>query len=172
MDKPAIFIPIFDYLVFETMDGLPTADEVAAAIVAASAETGAKPEAVAAGAAGNRYHPEVTRARAYAAFALRAVFEKCSAQSISKWCGSQSPAAHLSMLDIQLRAKALEWWDDKTFMRVISAVETQTKARTKYVATDHVTLRRPVAREVYDVTASLMGDPPRDRSALADRLDQ
>lgn len=121
--KKRIVIPIFDCVVIDKMDQPPTAMQIAAAIVAAAKETGANPEAVALGARGNRYHPDILRARAYAALALRACFEDFGKQSIARMVGASSWTTYIATLDEQMACGFLDWWDDKAFMRVVEAIE-------------------------------------------------
>lgn len=110
--------------VVEKID-MPTADEVARAIVAAARETGADPVAVAEGERGNRYHPEVLRCRAYAAIALRSQFEDARPTSIARMVGIWTPAtaySYLKILDEQRARGFLNWWDDAAFIRVVAAI--------------------------------------------------
>lgn len=106
---------------------MPTADEVARAIVAAARETGACPVAIAEGERGNRYHPEVLRCRAYAAIALRSQFEDAHPTSIAHMVGVWTTAtaySYLKTLDEQRARGLLNWWDDAAFMRVVAAIWT------------------------------------------------
>jgi hypothetical protein len=100
------------------------ADAVAAAIVAASRETGADPLRVASGQRDLVREPmahETSRARAYAALALREWFPTHQAMSIARVVGSQSPQVYLSVL--QRRKRTFKWWDEAAFWRVLGAVE-------------------------------------------------
>ena len=111
------------------MDVYPSADQVAIAIITASREVGADPIDVVLGngnagckEGGGTTQYAISRARAYAAFALRTVFTQCGAVAIGRMVGSRSPSGLLASLDAQMRNKSLRWWDDKVFMRVASSL--------------------------------------------------
>lgn len=105
----------------------PTADTIAVAIIAAAKETGADPIDVAVGVLATAgIHSgkiAVSRARAYAALALRAVLDNVPSKSIATWVASGSPAVYIGSIDFQIRNKQLKWWDNNAFMRVVEAVE-------------------------------------------------
>lgn len=100
----------------------PSADDVARAIIAAALETLADPEEIACRAKGNRYHPEILRGRAYAAWALFSVFPNCSKTSIARMVGANGAESYLSTLDEQMRRGFLSWWVDDAFQRVVDAI--------------------------------------------------
>ncbi len=157
----------------------PTADDVARAVVAACRETGADPEecvtgrVYCVGGAANKY--ALSRARVYAAFALDELFDECGSSSMSRMVGASSVTCHLSTARSQQRNGLLRWFDGAALERVKSAVRRPSAAcrglveynerRDEFDLPMH--MRRAVATAVADVTASLMGDPPRERSALA-----
>jgi len=105
---------------------MPTADEVAVAIIAAAKETGADPLAVA---SGERRRPgagglaEIGRARYYAAWALHQVFDGASLPSISRMVGAESPQNFLGNVKAQLNNGKLKWWNNGVAQRVIVAIE-------------------------------------------------
>jgi hypothetical protein len=134
LQKKTIVIPIFDCLVFDTMDVPPSADQVAAAIIAACRETGADPESVASGAKGAGSRFPISRARAYAALAIRAVFPENGSVALGRMVGSNAPSSYVTQIDNQLRNGLLKWWDDKTFMRVVEALEAHIKASESHAA--------------------------------------
>lgn len=113
---------------------IPTADDVARAIVAASKETGADPIAVAKGENDNlrgrhvdgaRPYP-ISRARAYAAKALAAVFTACWRTRIAGMVGTRglSRQSYFSALDQRIKDPAgPAWWDVAILGRVIEAIE-------------------------------------------------
>lgn len=104
---------------------MPTADEVARAIVAAARETGADPIELASGARGNRHHPDILRARAYAAVALRSQFSDVDWKTIARVVGVWTPAtaySYLKTLDEQRERGYLDWWSVEAYDRVIQAI--------------------------------------------------
>lgn len=133
----------------------PTADHIAAAIVAACRLTDEGPFLVARGA----YSP---RARWYAAYAVQAVFPDASRPKIGRWCGAGT-ANFLAICDKQLQAKTILWWDEAAFMAVIRAVEAVRVPPLKAYAIS----RR--CRPLGAVVNGLMGDPAPHRSALGKR---
>lgn len=104
----------------------PRAECVVAAIKAACAETGAHHTAVFNGDTdekSDRSFP-ISRARAYAAMAIRAVFEEPRRTSdIGRLVGSRIPGQYLAQLDTRLRNGDLQWFDNAAFMRVVAATE-------------------------------------------------
>lgn len=103
----------------------PTADQVAIAIIAASKETGASPQLVASRANDNRLDRTfaISRARTYAALAIRAIFPENSGASISRMVGSSYPEQHLQQIDSRMKNNDLKWFDNDAFMRVVDATE-------------------------------------------------
>lgn len=109
---------------------LPDADAVARAVVAACRETGADPEAVMAGErAGHGWSRDdiwpVSRARAYAAWALVCVFTHCERRVIGRLVGSNSPSALICNIDYNLRNRKFKWWNDGAFRRVVAAIKNE-----------------------------------------------
>lgn len=109
--------------------GQLTADRVAAtvmaAITAACAETGAVPRHVARGDVDSRLDRTfaISRARTYAALALRAIFDDMSAPNISRMVGSKYPDGYLGQIDSRMKNNDLKWFDNDAFMRVVAATE-------------------------------------------------
>lgn len=111
------------------MDTLPTADQVAVAIIAAAREVdpaqwGALALQVAGGEqclAGRHGYTALPRARAYAAKALRSEFD-CGAVAIGTMLGFGTPGACISGIEFQLRNKSAKWWQPESLERVIAAV--------------------------------------------------
>lgn len=110
----------------------PTSDEVATAIIAACRETGAAPEDVVTGAereAGVAIDKAqaISRARAYAGFALDKVFNRPTVEiprsDIARLIGVNKPTwgAFFSSLE-QRKAATIRWWDDDALKRVVDAV--------------------------------------------------
>lgn len=108
---------------------IPTAREVAAAIVAAARQTGADPIDVASGAERVAGCPTVkahaiARARAYAARAIDRVFNRAefgiARPAIARLVGANKPSwgAFFSSLD----GRQISWWDEAVFRRVVDAV--------------------------------------------------
>lgn len=113
---------------FEIVDYPPTADQVAAAIVAACRETGADPIAVASGHRDEvRSAPDrkfaISRARAYAALAIREIFKENGPVAIARWVGSLSPACYVTNVDRDRKDGRYRWWDEAAFQRVVAATE-------------------------------------------------
>lgn len=113
---------------FEIVDYPPTADQVAAAIVAACRETGADPIAVASGEKDDtRAAPErkyaVSRARAYAALAIREIFKENGPVAIARWVGAGTPSCYMTNVDRDVREARLKWWDAAAYQRVVAATE-------------------------------------------------
>lgn len=107
---------------------MPTAYEIAVAIVAACRETGAQPEAVVLGAerehGGFPIRDAVFRARAYAGRALDRVFNRptiaIARPEIARMIGVNKPSwgSFFSAID----GRKLSWWDEDAFTRVVDAV--------------------------------------------------
>lgn len=133
----------------------PTADHIAAAIVAACRLTDEAPERVARGA-------QSRRARWYAAYAIQAVFPDASRPKIGRWCGAGTPN-FLVNCDKQLQADEVLWWDEAAFMAVIRAVEAVRIPPLKAYPIHRK--RKPLGA----VVNGLMGDPAPHRSALGKR---
>lgn len=70
--------------------------------------------------------PEVmarSRARAYAAFALRAIFEDGQPAKIAAMVGAVQHYQYFAGKDNDMKTGRLTWWNDAAFMRVIEATE-------------------------------------------------
>jgi hypothetical protein len=122
-EKQKIIIPIFDCITIDQMDSPPTADQVAIAIIAACGETGADPEDVIGGRLGTGQNFPISRARTYAALALRAIFPDNGNVAFGRMVGSRSPGSFVTLVDHQIKDGTLKWWDDAVFMRVVEAIE-------------------------------------------------
>lgn len=103
------------------MNQMPTAHQVAVAIVTAAREMGTDPFAIATGASG-RTHPATGRARYYAAMAINRLFE-CSEVACARMVGAPSPTSYLGALKFQLRHGEAQWWRPDTLDRVVAAVQ-------------------------------------------------
>jgi hypothetical protein len=162
----------------------PTADHIAIAIVAACKETGADPEHVAMGAntAGRKSNHSIPRARAYAAIALRAVFEGAAAPMIARAVGyNKAATGALAQIDFQFRQGLMRWWDDAAFMRVVAALEAMVGQVEKdavvfkgtAVCREPVVKAYPILRAKRPlgarVTEEVLRDPAPGRSALEAR---
>lgn len=112
--------------------GLPSADEVARAIVAAARETGADPLAVArgdldpqGGFARSEHGHKISRARAYAAYALLRVFGGPK-QAIARMVGVKRDSATGYFQAIDRRGgMAQRWCVAVAFERVVAAIEAE-----------------------------------------------
>jgi hypothetical protein len=107
------------------MPEFPTAHEVAVAIVAASRETGACPLRVASGQRDAMIEPmayETSRARAYAAMALKAL-TTAGPTAIGRMVGTLQPDVYLSGLAKRIATKKHAWWSEVALARVCAAVE-------------------------------------------------
>src|SRR5579859_3564693 len=111
----------------------PTADHVAAAIVAAAREVAPdnwKHVAVAVASGERLSHNwpngnlEVVRSRAYAAYALREFFQ-IGSSSVSRMVGASSVDAYLSTIDSRLRRGGMPWWNLKVLSIVKEAIRKQ-----------------------------------------------
>ena len=103
---------------------MPTADEVAIAIITASKETGADPIAVASGVKdgiGPKPDHAVSRARAYAAYAIYKAFG-CDPISVSRMVGAGTPQSYLFTFMNRLN-KGLTWWNQGIADRVRNAID-------------------------------------------------
>lgn len=151
------------------MTTLPNADDVARAIVAACRETGEDPIKCAT----EEWH---IRARHYAMHALLHTFPDLQRFAAARLVGCPGSAPgfwnkswhQVAKPHHSGRSHSAKWWDEDAYGRVIAAIE-QPRTNQKMALIEQLNLRRRIAPCVYDVTASLMGDPPHDRSALADR---
>lgn len=107
---------------------MPTAYEIAVAIVAACRETGAQPEAVVLGAerehGGFPIRDAIFRARAYAGRAIDRVFNRptiaIARPDISRLIGVNKPS--WSAFFPSIDGRQLSWWDEDAFKRVVDAV--------------------------------------------------
>jgi hypothetical protein len=102
---------------------LPTAYQIAVAIVAAARECGVDPEGVANGLHGPNFK-ETSRARGYAAIAIRTVFPDAKLTAIARWVGAGSPRVYVTILDRDRRDNRLRWWDDGVLERVTAVLRT------------------------------------------------
>lgn len=107
---------------------MPTAYEIAIAVVAASRETGAMPEEVVLGAerehGGFPKRDAIFRARAYAGRAIDRVFNRptiaIARPEISRLIGVNKPSWFSFFPSID--GRPLPWWDEEAFTRVVDAV--------------------------------------------------
>jgi hypothetical protein len=113
---------------FDNGDRFPTADQAAAAIVAACRETGADPIKCLQGVSFDhvigRNNPArycYSRARIYAAMAIRQLFN-CGAVAVGRIVGSRSSGCLLSNIDFQMRNDKMRWYDGAAKDRVVAAV--------------------------------------------------
>lgn len=108
---------------------MPTAHQIAVAIVAASRETGADPVGVIRGVERDpgksvAEKQAITRARAYAARAMDRVFNRpeiaIRRSAIARYVGANKPSweSYFATLD----CRPLGWWSNETFKRVVDAV--------------------------------------------------
>lgn len=104
---------------------LPSAHQIATAIVYASREVDADPQSVAMDVTsrGGR-DTELAHARAYAAFALIAVFPKASKSAIGRFVGSKVVTNYIALLEASRRRKQMRWWDERLFQRVVLRLST------------------------------------------------
>jgi hypothetical protein len=109
---------------------MPTADQVARAIVAAVKECRiyeafkSDPDVLTRKRAAGRTHIQVAmrHARGYAAFALRSAFPRCPSDVIGRFVGSTLPHGFLAIM-ITSRAKGqLPWYDPEAEARIIAAI--------------------------------------------------
>ena len=127
----------------------PTAEDVAVVIVAASRETGANPLRVASHQMDADCSPkayETSRARAYAAWALKSRFPDASATAISRMVGSNTPKVYLSQL-AQNRPR-LSWWSKEASLRVKGAID----RHRRLAATSPAPRPEPAPRPISGVT--------------------
>lgn len=170
------------------MSESPTAENVARALVAACAETGDDPIRAATGCVGG-VHGANIRGRHYAMHALLHVFPTLPRTSAARMVGCPGkPAAfynnswNLIARPVSGSLRRANWWDEATYGRVIAAIEKSLVTSTWHglaIVTRQtspllkpegdLTMRRKPSINVEDVTASLMGDPPPQRSALFNR---
>lgn len=114
------------------------------AVEAACVETGASVNAVFAyktwRAAGFRGGADagwlvVSRARVYAALALRAIYEDTPHPAIAETVNAQNPRLWFHNVDNQIKSEKMLWFKNDAFMRVIEFIEAQIKeARLKEIA--------------------------------------
>lgn len=142
----------------------PTADHVAAAIVAACKETGADPQEVAMGVnigpKGNR--DGAAHARSYAGLALRCEFPDADGAALARMVGARIPKGFFLRLDKQINGncKPPHWWSDDAYRRVIEAVA---KVKAPIKALPFIKLKgRALGACVSDEVPG-MGDRPADR---------
>lgn len=166
-------------------DTFPTADLVARAIVAAAKETGANPEEVAMGVTvrgGRNGDYEISRARAYAAMAIKAQFPDCHNASIARMVGAKWPTSYIGGIEFQQRNGNMKWWNAAALKRVIDAIkprphlahvsdEDRPRTVDRLRQGEYGALpgpKKPAGRFAV-VTSEFMGDPPPGRSALDKR---
>ncbi len=126
------------------MLSMPTADQVAAVIVAAARETGADPVRV--------LKVETTaekRARTYAAFALRKLFPECPMPAIGRMVGSDHPP-YVSIVYSKIMADQFQWFDMEALQRVLAAVGGEIPVRCE-------TAQKPPARAAAPLPARKVG---------------
>lgn len=147
------------------MDSYPHPDLIAHAIVAACKETGADPVAVASGERDGDCYYSVSRARAYAATAIRAVWQGCGNMAIARMFGASSPSCYFASLEAR-RSKGLSWWSARALERVVTAIPYRKSRLLRQGENGPLTMRRAPVDNAADVTGSFMGDPQPGRSAL------
>jgi hypothetical protein len=147
----------------------PTEDTVAHAIVVAAREMGVNPLDVA-GRKTGQYN--VRRARLYAALALRECFDSSLPGAPGNVSFSRMVGGNKCMLtaydNYLIKTGTPYWWSTKKYCRVRAAVRRCLNQPTALV------LRRTPAppEQCIDVTAGIMGDPPLERSALAEYVER
>ena len=97
---------------------MPTADQVARAIVAAARETGADPVKVLREAG----RVEERNARTYAAFALCRLFPDCRPSTIGRLVGSDHPP-YAAIIVAKINADKFPWFKREALQRVLAAVD-------------------------------------------------
>ena len=118
----------------------PTADDIAHAIVAASRETGADPIAVVTGQLGiergRRQTWEISRARNYAGWALRKVFQDCPPGDLARMVGvgRASVNSFWGNIDFNLRNNRYKWWNAAAFDRVAAAIRRSAEGHQAHAA--------------------------------------
>lgn len=157
---------------------MPSADEIAAAIVAACRETGASPLDVATGAERERGCPipksqAISRARAYAGRAIDKVFNRPTVAierpEIARRIGVNRPS--LSSFFASLDGRPLTWWSEDVFKRVINAVmDVEPAAKPARNITENIPLLGPgecakVILEAARCPDSRQADHPEPRPA-------
>lgn len=125
----------------------PTADIVAVAIVAASRETGANPLRVASGQRDAQIDPmryETSRARAYAAMALKAS-TGAGVVAIGRMVGSGQPDVYLTGIAKRVATKKHAWWSALAMERVCEAVAEYRSPSISWhdIGTDGLLIQRP-----------------------------
>lgn len=70
-----------------------------------------------------REYFKVTKARTYAALALRCLFEDGRQDVIARLVGSTYPKSYINQIDKLLSENGLKWFNNDVFMAVIEAVE-------------------------------------------------
>lgn len=112
------------------MPEYPTAHQVAVAIVAAARALDTDPIAVALGdgkMGGRHADHSASRARAYAAFALRQVVS-CGPTSIGRMVGARNGVNFVQNFEWRLRTGNLPWWDNAVASTVLNALVRATEA--------------------------------------------
>jgi hypothetical protein len=101
---------------------MPTADQVAAVIVAAARETGTDPMKVPVWEVEHDHLTSIpaTRARTYAAIALRKLFPGCPMPVIGRMVGSTHPP-YVSIVYTKVTKGHFRWFDQEALRRVIAA---------------------------------------------------
>ena len=118
----------------------PSADDIAHAIVAASREIGADPIAVVTGQLGIERGRgqtwEISRARNYAGWALRKVFEDCPPDALARMLGvgRMSWSSFWGNIDFNLRNNKYKWWNAAAFDRIASAVRRSAEGHQAHAA--------------------------------------
>lgn len=136
----------------------PSADAVAVALCAAASETGEDPVECLYGEYG-------LHCRHYAAHALKRVFPSMLTSTLARVVGSGSPHSFWTQSNRCALDGTFKWWSPATARRV--ELRLRTFCSRASVKSGPLCARRKPAAQFRDVTADLMGDPPRERSALA-----
>lgn len=109
---------------------IPTADEIARAVVAAARELGVPPRAVVRGLgrwvsnkdSRNQARQEIKRARFYAALALREAFPDMPKVVIGRALGVGAAKTYLRNTEVARDAGRFDrWWSDDAFRRIVEA---------------------------------------------------
>lgn len=115
-------------LVDDALPEIPTADQVAAAMVTASKLVGADP--IAAATDYGSKNLESSKARAYAALALEALFPKTSRPAISRLVGiprGKSDQVFLAVLNSQIKTHRMKWFKPEVLAKVKAGVTERSK---------------------------------------------
>lgn len=72
---------------------------------------------------------QVYAARAYAALALRCLFDECKYKTIGNLVNAHEPQSFVSLIDYRLKNNMLDWWKNEAFIKVVEATEETIKQR-------------------------------------------